>query len=64
VCERERETETETETETEILCVALAVSGTHSVDQDGLGLKDLYASGFSVLGLKASTTTAQLALNS
>jgi hypothetical protein len=34
--------------------------GTHSVDQAGLELRNLPASAFQVLGLKACTTTAQL----
>jgi hypothetical protein len=33
--------------------------GTHSVDQAGLKLKNLPASAFQVLGLKACATTAQ-----
>jgi hypothetical protein len=34
--------------------------GTHSVNQAGLELRNLPASAFQVLGLKASTTTARL----
>jgi hypothetical protein len=36
--------------------------GTHSIDQAGLELRNLSASASQVLGLKASTTTAQLKL--
>jgi hypothetical protein len=46
--------------ETGFLCVALAVhSGTHSVDQTGLELRDTPASASKVLGLKVCVTTAQ-----
>jgi hypothetical protein len=34
--------------------------GTHSIDQAGLELRDLPASAFQVLGLKACATTARL----
>jgi hypothetical protein len=43
--------------ETEFLCIALAVLGTHSVDQAGLELRNPPASAFQVLGLKACATT-------
>jgi hypothetical protein len=37
--------------------------GTHSVDQDGLELRNQLASASLVLGLKVCATTAQLAFN-
>jgi hypothetical protein len=46
--------------ETGFLCVALAVLGTHFVDQDGLKLRNLPTSLSQVLGLKACTTITWL----
>jgi hypothetical protein len=45
---------------TGFLCVALAVLGTHSVDQAGLELRSPPTSASQVLGLKACATTAQV----
>jgi hypothetical protein len=43
--------------ETGFLCVALAVLGTHSVDQAGLELRNPPATASCMLGLKACITT-------
>jgi hypothetical protein len=49
--------------ETVFLC-SPGCPGTHSVDQTGLEHRNLPASAFQVLGLKASATTARLLINS
>ena len=46
--------------ETGFLCVAPDCSGTHSVDQAGLELRNPSASASQVLGLKACATTTRL----